>query len=74
MGALPRLRRPYGRVRNATSLGVGLSLLANSRPLEGALLCTSAAVLLPVIVHCKTSSEWLRFARRIVSLQWWLYQ
>ena len=68
MGALPRLRRPYGRVRNAIWLGVGLSLLANSRPLEGALLCTSAAVLLPVIVHCKTSSEWLRFARRIVSL------
>jgi len=42
MGALPRImRRP--RTRDALLLGLGIALLANSRPYEGLLLCIPVA-------------------------------
>jgi hypothetical protein len=42
MGALPRImRRP--RTRDALRLGLGIAILANSRPFEGLLLCIPVA-------------------------------
>jgi hypothetical protein len=42
LGALPRLKRDQ-RLRDAVLLGIGVILLANSRPLEGFVLCIPVA-------------------------------
>jgi hypothetical protein len=39
LGALPRLQRRRQRPRDAFLLGIGVFILANSRPFEGALFC-----------------------------------
>jgi hypothetical protein len=45
LGALPRIIRQQ-RVLDSLTMGVGVALLANSRPLEGALFCIPVAVTL----------------------------
>ena len=45
MGALPRLKEDR-RVRNALLLGLGVALLANSRPYEGLVFCLPVAMAL----------------------------
>ena len=67
MGAVPRLMRSY-RVRDALFLALGLSILANSRPLEGLILCASVGLSLAVAFRSKTSVNLRRFASRICSL------
>lgn len=47
LGALPRLKHEH-RVRNALLMGVGLAILANSRPYEGLLLSIPVAAALLV--------------------------
>jgi hypothetical protein len=45
LGALPRItRRP--KIRDTLLLGLGIAILANSRPFEGLLLCIPAAIFL----------------------------
>ena len=67
MGAIPRLIRSY-RVRDASLFAAGLSLLANSRPLEGAVLSISAVALLTLVLGRKNPSGVKNFARCVVSL------
>jgi hypothetical protein len=43
LGALPRIVR-RGKIRDAIVLGLGIAILANSRPYEGALFCIPAAI------------------------------
>jgi len=43
LGALPRIAK-RARVRDAVLLGIGIAILANSRPYEGFLLCIPAAL------------------------------
>ncbi len=67
MGAVPRLLRSY-RVRDAVFLSFGLSILANSRPLEGVILCASVGLSLAVAFHKSPSVNLRLFASRLVSL------
>jgi hypothetical protein len=43
LGALPRIAR-HPNLKNAVILGVGIAVLANSRPYEGLLFCIPAAI------------------------------
>jgi len=43
LGALPRILR-RAKIRDAILLGLGVAILANSRPYEGALFCIPAAI------------------------------
>jgi hypothetical protein len=53
LGALPRIQR-YGRLRDAAGMGVGLALLANTRPYEGLVFSLPiAAAMLAWIVRQK---------------------
>ncbi len=45
LGAVPRIVRE-GRVRDSLLMGVGISILANSRPYEGLIICIPVAVVL----------------------------
>ncbi len=67
MGALPRLLRSY-RILDAVFLALGLSILANSRPFEGLVLCASVAFLLPILLRHNPRVSLRQFAFRLVSL------
>jgi hypothetical protein len=66
LGAVPRVMRLY-RVRDVVFLAVGLSILANSRPLEGFILCSSVALSLTVVFRRKAPASLRRFASRVAS-------
>jgi hypothetical protein len=60
VGALPRILK-FQRWRDALVLGIGAAILANSRPLEGAILCVPVTfVLLGWLVRCR-----LRWRRKL---------
>ena len=48
LGALPRIKHPGRRVRDAVLMGFGLAVLANSRPYEGFVFSLPVAVALLV--------------------------
>ncbi len=66
LGALPRLRRTP-RVRDALLLGLGLAILANSRPYEGFLLGLAVAVVMALWPMGKRRPSLGVIARRIVA-------
>lgn len=56
------------RVRDAILFAAGLSLLANSRPLEVSVLCISAIILLIIVFGRKNPTGIKKFVRHIVSV------
>ena len=65
LGALPRIMRRQ-RVRDALVMGVGLAMLANSRPYEGFVLSLPVATALLVWVAGKSRPPTRVLARRVV--------
>jgi len=65
IGALPRIKR-FHRIRDSIVLGLGLALLANSRPYEGFLLGTATVAVLLVWAAGKASPQPRILIRRIV--------
>ena len=64
-GALPRILR-FQRTRDSVILGVGASILANSRPLEGIIFCTPVFVVLLVWLFAKGRPAWRGTLQRVV--------
>jgi len=65
MGAVPRiLRKP--QLRDAVVLGLGAGILANSRPLEGFILCVPVAILILHRVVQQRGSSLRRMLLRVV--------
>ncbi len=57
VGALPRIRR-FQRPLDALLLGIGAAILANSRPMEGLILCIPVLVVLIWWLCSKQSPVW----------------
>src|SRR5688572_4454909 len=65
-GALPRIRR-LDRLRDSAMLGLGLAILANSRPFEGLLLALPAAfMLVPEVIRRARSGRRRRALSRLI--------
>jgi hypothetical protein len=67
IGAVPRLMRSY-RNRDAALFSLGVSILANSRPFEGFILCAAVGLTLGVVYSGKASVNPRRLLPSIVSL------
>jgi hypothetical protein len=65
LGSLPRIVR-QGRLHYAWTMGLGLAILANSRPYEGAILAFPAAAILLVWMTTKKSPPLPVLLRRVV--------
>jgi hypothetical protein len=66
LGALPRIKR-HQRVRDATLMGAGLALLANSRPYEGLFYSLPILVALTAWMFAKRARlHWVVSQRRVV--------
>jgi len=65
VGALPRIMR-FHRARDATPLGLGIAILAMSRPFEGAIFCLPVFVVLTIWLFRRRSPAWRVTALRIV--------
>jgi len=65
IGALPRIKRSR-RVRDALAMGVGLSILANSRPYEGFVLSLPVAMALFAWMFGRKGSSWRISLTRVV--------
>ena len=66
LGALPRIKQSQ-RVRDALLMGVGLAILANSRPYEGFIFSLPVAVVLLVWMFGKTRPPFAVTLRRVVA-------
>ena len=66
LGALPRLRR-NPRARNTLLLGLGLAILANSRPYEGFLLGLAVGIVMSLWLLGRRGPSWGVMARRVVA-------
>ncbi len=65
VGAMPRIMRSW-RIRDALILALGATILANSRPLEGLILCLPVAVALIAWFFSKHSPSWSELLPRVV--------
>jgi hypothetical protein len=66
LGAWPRIRRKQ-RVRDSLIMGVGVAILANSRPLEGFIFCLPVAAALLVWMAGKSSPPLSTTAFRVMA-------
>jgi len=66
LGALPRIKSKQ-RVRDALIMGLGIAILANSRPLEGFIFCLPVAVALLIWLAGKSSPPVQVTASRVVA-------
>lgn len=68
IGAFPRILRHW-RIRDATLLGLGIAILANSRPFEGLVFCIPIALGLILAIWKKRVELWQKmFPRMVVPL------
>ncbi len=65
IGALPRIKRDQ-RPRDAWWLGLGIAILANSRPFEGFVFCLPVAIALGVWLFRSHTPSWRMTAKRIL--------
>ncbi len=65
LGALPRIRR-HGRLRDAAVMGVGLAILANTRPYEGLVFSLPIAAAMLVWIARQKQIPKLAVMRRVV--------
>ncbi len=65
IGALPRIKQNQ-RARDAWLLGLGIAILANSRPFEGFVFCLPVAAALGVWLFRSPSRSWRMTARQIL--------
>ncbi|HTZ99640.1 MAG TPA: hypothetical protein VMB02_04860 [Candidatus Aquilonibacter sp.] len=65
VGALPRMMR-FHRVRDAFWMGLGVAILANSRPFEGLIFCIPVCIALLVWLFRSRSPAWRVTSVRIV--------
>jgi hypothetical protein len=66
IGALPRIMRA-GRPRDAVILGLGVAILANSRPFEGLIFSAPAVAVLLFWLFRKQSPSWRQTLPRVVA-------
>ena len=66
LGALPRIFR-YARTRDVLLMGLGLAILANSRPYEGLVVCLPVAVALCIWLFKKKGAELRLAVRRVIA-------
>jgi hypothetical protein len=66
IGALPRIRRAW-RPHDAVILGLGVAILANSRPFEGLVFCAPVLGMLTFSLFRKQSPPWRRTLPRVVA-------
>lgn len=65
IGALPRIKRDF-RSRDAWLLGLGIAILANSRPFEGFVFCLPVAAALGIWMFQSGTLSWRMAAKRII--------
>lgn len=65
IGAFPRILRGW-RARDAALLGLGVAILANSRPFEGLIFCLPVALVLLLTLWKKRAELWRRALPRVV--------
>lgn len=66
IGALPRIMRVW-RARDAVILGLGVAILANSRPFEGLVFCAPVVAVLLFWLFRKQSRPWRQTLPRVVA-------
>lgn len=65
LGALPRIFE-YARIRDVFLMGLGLAILANSRPYEGLVVCLPVAAALFIWLFKKEAPELRLAVRRVI--------
>jgi hypothetical protein len=65
LGAVPRIKQSQ-RVRDALLMGLGLAILANSRPYEGLVFCLPIMVAMAVWTVRNSRGQWVTIAERVI--------
>jgi hypothetical protein len=65
IGAFPRILR-YWRTRDAILFGLGIAILANSRPFEGLILCIPVTLGLSFVIRKRWKDVWRRALPQVI--------